>query len=112
VVAFPRSVTHRNLRLEDPVTAISECRTAACRLFCAGADHSLVHFVMIGAKVGIYDAELRTQLGDAPETRDGLRRHLPSNSFVQFLAGPAQCNFCLIISNGSPGSSRLRLTLT
>ncbi len=43
---------------------------------------------MLGAKVGVYDAELRAQLGDARETRDGLRRQLPSNIFVQFLAGP------------------------
>src|SRR3984893_12805770 len=43
---------------------------------------------MLAAKVGVYDAELRRQLGDAPETREGLRRQLPSNIFVQFLAGP------------------------
>jgi hypothetical protein len=43
---------------------------------------------MLAAKVGAFDKELRAQLGDAPETREGLRRQLPSNIFVQFLAGP------------------------
>jgi hypothetical protein len=43
---------------------------------------------MLGAKVGVYDAELHAKLGDAPETREGLRRQLPSNISVQFLAGP------------------------
>ena len=57
-------------------------------VFIVSHAYTLVHFVMLGAKVGVYDAELRAQLGDAPETREGLRRQLPSNIFVQFLAGP------------------------
>jgi hypothetical protein len=58
-------------------------------LFIVSHAYTLVHFVMLGAKVGVYDAELRAQLGDAAETREGLRRQLPSNIFVQFLAGPS-----------------------
>jgi hypothetical protein len=56
-------------------------------IFIVSHAYTLVHFVMLGAKVGVFDAELRAQLGDAPETRDGLRRQLPSNIFVQILAG-------------------------
>jgi hypothetical protein len=57
-------------------------------LFIVSQAYTLVHFVMLGAKVGEFDTELRAQLGDARETREGLRRQLPSNIFVQFLAGP------------------------
>lgn len=50
-----------------------------------------MHFVMLAAKVGTYDTELRKKpFGtEAEETRLGLRRQLPSNVFVQFLAGPS-----------------------
>jgi hypothetical protein len=44
---------------------------------------------MLGAKVGVFDTELRAQLGDAPETRDGLRRQLPSNISCNFSPGRA-----------------------
>jgi hypothetical protein len=57
-------------------------------LFIVSHAYTLVRFVMLGAKVGVFDAELHVQLGDAPETREGLRRQLPSNILVQFLAGP------------------------
>jgi hypothetical protein len=62
-----------------------------------------------GAKVGTFDLELKKQLPDPDEaktvdnnaefatqrpdpreTRQGLRRQLPSNIFVQFLAGPKE----------------------
>jgi hypothetical protein len=50
-----------------------------------------MHFVMLAAKVGTYDTELREKLSgkEADTTRLGLRRQLPSNIFVQFLAGPS-----------------------
>jgi uncharacterized protein YjbI with pentapeptide repeats len=57
-------------------------------VFIVSHAYTLVHFVMLGAKVGVLDTELRAQVGDAPETTEGLRRQLPSNIFVQFLAGP------------------------
>jgi hypothetical protein len=43
---------------------------------------------MLGAKAGVFHDELFKQLPDAPVAREGLRRQLPSNIFVQFLAGP------------------------
>jgi hypothetical protein len=50
-----------------------------------------MHFVMLAAKVGTYDIALREKLSgkEVDATRLGLRRQLPSNIFVQFLAGPS-----------------------
>jgi hypothetical protein len=90
------AVTHKDLLLENPVKLpffnvelpLVAFFVLAPILFIVSHAYTLVHFVMLGAKVGVYDSELRAQLGDAPETREGLRRQLPSNIFVQFLAGP------------------------
>ncbi len=90
------AVTHTDLLLENPVKLpflnvelpLVAFFFLAPIVFIVSHAYTLVHFVMLGAKVGVYDAELRAQLGDAPETREGLRRQLPSNIFVQFLAGP------------------------
>jgi hypothetical protein len=90
------AVTHKDLLLENPVKLpflgvelpLVAFFFLAPILFIVSHAYTLVHFVMLGAKVGVFDAELRAQLGDAPETREGLRRQLPSNIFVQFLAGP------------------------
>jgi len=46
----------------------------------------LLHFVLLAGKVGDFDAELKEQIVDE-EVRRRLRRQLPSNIFVQFLAG-------------------------
>jgi hypothetical protein len=46
----------------------------------------LLHFVLLAGKVGDFDTELRAQIADE-EVRSRLRRQLPSNIFVQFLAG-------------------------
>jgi uncharacterized protein YjbI with pentapeptide repeats len=90
------AVTHNDLLLENPVKLpflnvelpLVAFFFLAPILFIVSHAYTLVHFVMLGAKVGVFDAELHAQLGNAPETRDGLRRQLPSNIFVQFLAGP------------------------
>jgi hypothetical protein len=90
------AVTHKDLLLESPVKLpflnvelpLVAFFVLAPILFIVSHAYTLVHFVMLGAKVSVYDAALRAQLGEAPETRDGLRRQLPSNIFVQFLAGP------------------------
>jgi hypothetical protein len=57
-------------------------------LFIVSHGYTLVHFVLLAAKVGRFEEELKQQLADAPETTEGLRRQLPSNIFVQLLAGP------------------------
>jgi Pentapeptide repeats (8 copies) len=46
----------------------------------------LLHFVLLAGKVGDFDTELKAQIADE-EVRRRLRRQLPSNIFVQFLAG-------------------------
>ena len=91
------AVTHKDLLLENPVKLpfLSDVPLPlvaffflAPIVFIVSHAYTLVHFVMLAAKVGVFDTELRAQLRDAPETREGLRRQLPSNIFVQFLAGP------------------------
>src|SRR5262249_18011114 len=90
------AVTHKDLLLENPVKLpflnvelpLVAFFFLAPILFIVSHAYTLMHFVMLAAKVGAFDKELRAQLGNAPETREGLRRQLPSNIFVQFLAGP------------------------
>jgi hypothetical protein len=94
------AVTHKDLLLENPVKLpfLSDVQlplvaffVLAPILFIVSHAYTLVHFVMLGAKVGRFKAELKEQLPRPEqdhETREGLRRQLPSNIFVQFLAGP------------------------
>ena len=49
--------------------------------------YTLLHFALLAGKVGAFHTELEAQI-HYPETRARLRRQLPSNIFVQFLAGP------------------------
>jgi uncharacterized protein YjbI with pentapeptide repeats len=49
----------------------------------------LLHFVLLADKVGAFHAELQAQIAD-DDVRARLRRQLPSNIFVQFLAGPRE----------------------
>jgi uncharacterized protein YjbI with pentapeptide repeats len=53
--------------------------------------YTLLHFSFLAGKVGAFDDELERQIerGDA-STGERLRRQLPSNIFVQFLAGPSE----------------------
>jgi hypothetical protein len=56
----------------------------------------LLHFVLLAGKIGAFHAELQAQVtGDQARTR--LRRQLPSNIFVQSLAGPRE------VRNGTIG---------
>ena len=49
----------------------------------------LLHFVLLADKIGAFHLELQTQIpGDGARAR--LRRQLPSNIFVQSLAGPRE----------------------
>ncbi|MGQ0445412.1 MAG: pentapeptide repeat-containing protein [Beijerinckiaceae bacterium] len=90
-------VTHRDLLLESavkmPFLGVELPLVAffflAPILFIVSHGYTLVHFVMLAAKVGKFEEELRKQLPGALETWEGLRRQLPSNIFVQFLAGPS-----------------------
>ena len=64
-------------------------------LFLITHAYTLVHFVLLAAKAKRFHAELKAQIQDenAPDAavlREGLRGQLPSNIFVQFLAGPRE----------------------
>ena len=91
------AVTHKDLLLENPVKLpfLSDVPlplvaffVLAPIVFIVSHAYTLVHFVMLGAKAGVFHDELFKQLPDAPDAREALRRQLPSNIFVQFLAGP------------------------
>jgi hypothetical protein len=88
-------VTHRDLFLESPVKLpFLNVDLPLLGFFWLGPlifliVHAYVplHFVLLAGKVGDFDAELRAQITDE-EVRRRLRRQLPSNIFVQSLAGP------------------------
>jgi len=90
------AVTHKDLLLGNPVQLpflgvqlpLIAFFFLAPVLFIISHAYTLVHFVMLGAKARVFHDELLKQLPDAPDTREGLRRQLPTNIFVQFLAGP------------------------
>jgi hypothetical protein len=98
-------VTHKDLLLENPVKLpflnvdlpLVAFVFLAPILFVIVHAYTLVHFVLLAAKAGAYDKALRAEFGDADDKHDAERRRLPSNIFVQFLAGPEE------IRNGGLG---------
>jgi hypothetical protein len=90
-------VTHRDLFLESPVRLpFLNVDLPLLGFFWLGPliflivhAYVLLHFVLLAGKVGDFDAELKAQIADN-EVRGRLRRQLPSNIFVQFLAGPRE----------------------
>lgn len=90
------SVTHRDLLLGNPVKLpflgvelpLVAFFLLAPILFIVSHGYTLMHFVMLAAKVGVFNDELNKQLPAATDAQEGIRRQLPSNIFVQFLAGP------------------------
>lgn len=91
------SVTHKDLFLQSPVRLpFLNVDLPLLGFFWLGPlifiivhAYVLLHFVLLAGKVGDFDAELKEQITDE-ETRTRLRRQLPSNIFVQFLAGPRE----------------------
>jgi hypothetical protein len=49
----------------------------------------LLHLALLADKVGAFNAELEAQIG-CGDAKARLRRQLPSNIFVQYLAGPRE----------------------
>ncbi len=91
------AVTHADLFLENPVKLpflsielpLLAFFFLTPILFIVVHAYTLVHLVMLTDKAKRFDAVLRDQIGDENATiRDSLRRQLPSNIFIQFLAGP------------------------
>ncbi len=92
-------VTHKDLLLENPVKLpflnvelpLVAFFSLAPIIFIIVHAYTLVHFVMLAAKAGAYDRAVRAAFGEDAEkagARSVERRRLPSNIFVQFLAGP------------------------
>jgi uncharacterized protein YjbI with pentapeptide repeats len=90
-------VTHRDLFFESPVKLpflnvdlpLKGFFWLGPALFLVVHVYVLLLFVMLADKIGMFDVQLRAQIAD-PEVRTRLRRQLPSNIFVQFLAGPRE----------------------
>ena len=90
-------VTHPDLLLEKPLKLpILYVEVPLVGFFVLGPalfliihTYILLHCALLAGKVGAFHSELQTQISDK-STRALLRRQLPSNIFVQFLAGPRE----------------------
>ena len=89
------AVTHRDLLLENPVKLpflnvelpLKAFFILGPLVFLIVHTYVLLHFVLLAGKYGAFHRELENQFsGD--DRRAQLRRQLPSNIFVQSLAGP------------------------
>jgi hypothetical protein len=91
------AVTHRDLLLENPVKLpflnvdlpLLGFFGIGPAIFLIAHAYVLLHFVLLAGKGGDFDTELGTRIADE-EVRRRVRRQLPSNIFVQFLAGPRE----------------------
>jgi hypothetical protein len=91
------AVTHRDLLLENLVKLpflnvelpLKAFFILGPLVFLIVHAYVLLHFVLLAGKVGAFQSELLWQI-KADETRAHLRRQLPSNIFVQFIAGPRE----------------------
>jgi hypothetical protein len=99
------SITHRDLFLEIPVKLpflsvdlpLLGFFTLGPAIFLVVHAYVLLHFVLLAGKVGDFDAELKEQIKDE-EVRRRLRQQLPSNIFVQFLAGSREVRLICAMS--------------
>src|SRR5271156_6038764 len=91
------AVTHRDLLLENPVKLpflnvelpLKAFFVLGPLVFLILHAYVLLHFVLLAGKIGAFHLELQEQVaGD--DARARLRRQLPSNIFVQSLAGPRE----------------------
>jgi uncharacterized protein YjbI with pentapeptide repeats len=91
------SVTHRDLLYASPIRLpflsvdlpLVGFFVLGPLLFLIVHAYVLLHLVLLASKVGVFHAELEAQIADE-DTRTRLRRQLPSNIFVQYLAGPRE----------------------
>ncbi|HTV34464.1 MAG TPA: pentapeptide repeat-containing protein, partial [Methylocella sp.] len=94
------AVTHADLLLENPVKLPFLNVELPLLAFFALAPfmvliihvYALMHFIMLGKKASRFHDALHAKFGSESEKeiRDKLRRLLPSNIFVQILAGPPE----------------------
>jgi Pentapeptide repeats (8 copies) len=97
------AVTHRDLFFANPIKLpflsvelpLKGFFWLGPALFLVVHGYVLLHFVLLSSKARNFDEQLRSQIDDA-EVRAQLRRQLPINIFVQFLAGPQEVRHGLI----------------
>lgn len=90
------AVTHKDLLFENPVKLpflgvelpLIAFFVLGPLLFLIVHAYMLLHFALLAGKIGAFHGELEAQIRH-DDTRARLRRQLPSNIFVQFLAGPS-----------------------
>ncbi len=88
-------VTHRDLLLQSPVKLpflgtdlpLISFFWVGPALFLVLHAYVLIHFVLLANKICPLDKQLKAQITN-PEEQSRLRQQLPSNVFVQLLAGP------------------------
>ena len=91
------AVTHRDLLLESPVKLpflnvelpLEAFFVLGPVVFLIVHAYVLLHLAFLADKVGAFNAELEAQIGPG-DAKAWLRRQLPSNIFVQYLAGPRE----------------------
>ena len=91
------AVTHRDLLLESPVKLpflnvelpLKAFFILGPLVFLVMHAYVLLHFLLLAGKVGAFHIELEKQVPEGQKQAQ-LRRQLPSNIFVQFLAGPRE----------------------
>ena len=91
------AVTHRDLLLESPVKLpflnvelpLKAFFILGPLVFLIVHAYVLLHFVLLAGKIGAFHLELQAQIS-SDDARARLRRQLPSNIFVQSLAGPRE----------------------
>jgi Pentapeptide repeats (8 copies) len=89
------AVTHRDLLLENPVKLpflnvelpLKAFFILGPLVFLIVHAYVLLHFVLLAGKIAAFQTELEAQIG-RDNVKTEVRRQLPSNIFVQSLAGP------------------------
>jgi uncharacterized protein YjbI with pentapeptide repeats len=94
------AVTHTDLLLERPVDLpflniklpLKAFFILAPLLFLVSHTYTMAHFALLSDKAKHFHLQLRKEVPDPSGhvLREGLRRQLPINIFVQFLAGPEE----------------------
>jgi uncharacterized protein YjbI with pentapeptide repeats len=90
------AVQHKDLLLENPVELpflsiklpLKAFFVLAPILFLIVHAYVLAHFAMLADKAKVFHEKLKAKIC-SHDSREGLRRQLPINVFVQFLAGPS-----------------------
>ena len=96
IAVAAETVTHTDLLLENPVKlpflnldlALKYFFILAPVLFIIVHVFTLAKLVLLADKARRFHETLHEKLPGAADIREGLRRQLPSNIFVQFMAGP------------------------